>query len=1220
MKNSPEFCPDSFSLHAEQATHEVCHRYERALQGGRAFSIADLLEEIDLAARPLALYELVKLDGEFRQNRGERPTPADYAFPIECPNAGSAVRAALQSLEEQLSGGAIAGESVPPGKGPPENCASGAPSSPITFPRDLGRYSITERLGQGGMGTVFKAFDQRLERFVALKIPHFDDLKDGSVRARFRREALALAALNHETIVAVYDVERSGDYEFMTMALIEGATLRRYIRKERPLAEHHAAILIRALAKAMQYVHDSGVIHRDLKPENVIIEDGRKPVIVDFGLARSPGALELTSAPAPAGLGRHVTRFGHVAGTPDYCSPEQLAGDFDAIGPQTDIYSLGVILFELLTGQLPWDTGEKTNPADATSSPPLELQACELNPRVDRRLSDVCATAMQPDQTHRYRSMTEFADALKPFCQPTTQPPHAGQQTLNDHTDSELDAILKEIGRQATRKHSRPAGRSRSRKYPVATLAMFPLVALASGALLLAMRDSKNQSSKSAQAPQLVPQAQSALPPPSPLGAPNSAAPSQPETPPRQRVTSDRRPDPVDSARSASLPPPKTAGPAKKDAAATLLPKWHPATVRIIEGGGKVLFRMPTNQEDWQRKWVTRTADIPTRPESRVQSIVLERPDKGGDYAGALRQIFESIPQSIRILKLTGVPLDEPAVAAIARLPKLQRLVLRDVGISGSLWEVLSRGHCESLREIDLGESQIDSASLDLLLTGWEQSAAPLESVGLSGAQAIGKRQFERIARFPKLVKLDLADAGIEPAAIAQLADASHLASLNLAGVQLPEGSARFLTELRGLEHLDLSRTPISDDSLSDFVKVAKNLDRLKSINVEETRFTSAGILSLADLLGKHAVAVRISAGSRLDFGYRSGLRREKALQHFQADTRVKLAISAGIDWLLRNQRADGLWSLVGPYPDGAAKENRLEASALALLALQGHGYDGLDKDEYHHAVRRGYQGLGLLVQNSQGPSELGSYGNAMAALAVCDLHAMAGYQLQQNSHLPQREIVEGILQRCRDLQRDDGGWGGKDRGESLLTGWYVQALTSANAAGFQVDQQVLDRATKFLQELWRSDGKRYIYQNGNRQKFVLASHAAATTSLHALHRTPNTRAANLFTQRYQEAASNPYFSYYGTRSAIDMGDAVWTLWNRGHVTENLCDKQVATGPQQGSWHPSTVSDDQGVVCRLACGRFYATCLNILALESFYRHLPLSAPAAFRMIETRPSE
>ena len=1216
MNTPHEFSPETFSLDAEEEAHLACRRYERALQDGQPLAIEEMLAEIQSSFRPLALYELVKVDVEFRRQQGEQPTSSDYDLQIECSNAKSAILTALQASTTNDA------QTVSDVDGSPATKAStgGQDTSPDasqrTIPKEVGRYSIAERLGRGGMGTVFKAFDSRLKRFVALKVPHFDKAGDVSIRERFRREALALAALHHDMIVAVHDVEQSGDLEFMTMALIEGETLRRYIHVGRPLAEHQAAILVRALAKAMQYVHGSGVIHRDLKPENVIMEDGRKPVIVDFGLARSPGACELPPTSLSAELGKHVTRFGQVAGTPEYSSPEQLAGDFDAVGPQTDVFSLGVILFELLTGRLPWDGDEGIVPPGHAGDVALQLQACDLNPQVDRDLSAICAKAMDSNLADRYRSMTDFAEALKPFCEAGNKRLEAAEKNTNEN----INAVLQEIALQAAPKYSRPAEKKSAPQKRQFVYLVFVLLALSAALVVKVRRDGQDEIARlanssaeavnaSSQAARLQPRfiRPKRSPPETAIGNRGAAGPNErPVTPATTNIT----------VGEPEQPEPLEIGVVATSEAVETPPAWHFAAQQIIEGGGTIVFQIPATDKGWHEKTVREVAGIPQQRQSRIVSVVLTRPSLDHDYPASLRLLCESFPAALRNLELTGIPIDEATIAVVAQAPHLEQLVLRDVGLTGALWNHLSRGTFSSLRRIDLGGNQIDRFSLDLMLTAFEQAAAPLESIGLAGAIAIGKQNVTRIARFPALVRLDLTDAAVAPAALAKLHEATHLAELTLAGVALPEGSAKFLDRLRHLEHANLARTDLSDDALTDLARACQKLTRLKSLDIRNTRFSSAGVLSLANRLGKRDVAVTILAGDRLDFGYRKGARRELAMKYFKAGPGVEPAVTAGIGWLLRNQEQDGLWSLKGPYPNGAAGENRAEATALALLVLQGHGYDGLGKEKFHVAVRRGYRGLSDLVQQVDELSELGPYGNALATLAVCDLHAMAGFHLEDNILLPQKEIVEGILSRCRELQGNDGGWGDKDGSNALVTGWYVQSLTSAKAAGFQVDSDMLVGAKKYIDKLWRADIKRFIYQTRDREKFVLGSHGSAATSLHLIDKLPNKPAESLFGDKHKEAAKDPYFCYYGTRAAVNAGGELWNLWNRNHLKEQLVVEQTMEGPEQGSWFPSNVGDDQGRGCEFACGRFYATCFNLLALEAYYRHLPWTAPVAWRTINS----
>src|SRR5262249_44134043 len=220
---------------------------------------------------------------------------------------------------------------------------SGDASRPL--PEQFGRYRIIRRLGQGGMGSVYLAEDTQLGRRVALKVPDLGSEDGSEARERFLREARTAATLDHPSLCPVHDVGEIDGRLYLTMAYIEGKSLAEAIPAGGvPLRQ--AAALVRKLAAAMREAHAKGIVHRDLKPANVMIKltsKGQEPVIVDFGLAHRADPSDV-----------RVTRTGQVLGTLGYMSPEQIRGERAEIGPACDIYALGVILYELLTGELPF--------------------------------------------------------------------------------------------------------------------------------------------------------------------------------------------------------------------------------------------------------------------------------------------------------------------------------------------------------------------------------------------------------------------------------------------------------------------------------------------------------------------------------------------------------------------------------------------------------------------------------------------------------------------------------------------------------------------------------------------------------------------------------------------------------------------------------------------------------------------------------------------------
>jgi serine/threonine protein kinase len=278
------------------------------------------------------------------------------------------------------------------------------------IPRQFGRYKIMDCLGRGGMGAVFRAQDTQLDREVALKVPFLGDDEEDT-RQRFYREARAAATLHQANICPVFDVGEFQGIPYLTMAFIDGKSLHTAITQKQNFTFQHIALLLRKLTLAMQEAHNRGVVHRDLKPSNVIIRPNNEPIIMDFGLARRADDQK------SAGL----TQQGDIIGTIDYMSPEQVEGKNDTVGPAADIYALGVILYEMLTGRLPYE-GSTTGKLAAilVKDPP---KPSELRPDVPAKLEEICLKAMAKKTTDRIASMAQFANLLVDFLRSPASPP-----------------------------------------------------------------------------------------------------------------------------------------------------------------------------------------------------------------------------------------------------------------------------------------------------------------------------------------------------------------------------------------------------------------------------------------------------------------------------------------------------------------------------------------------------------------------------------------------------------------------------------------------------------------------------------------------------------------------------------------------------------------------------------------------------------------------------
>ncbi|HQX51247.1 MAG TPA: protein kinase [Planctomycetaceae bacterium] len=271
------------------------------------------------------------------------------------------------------------------------------------LPASFGRYRIVRKLGHGGMGEVYLAEDAQLHRQVALKVPYFDRRSEVEVLERFDREARAVAKLDHPNICRVHDVGEVDGRRFMVMEFIDGQSLRVVIQSER-LTDDAAIRLVQQVAGALGSAHMKNIIHRDLKPANIMLTSDGQPKVTDFGLARRIGIDD-----------PKLTQSGMMIGTPAYMPPEQLTGDLDNVGPHSDVYSLGVILFEVLTGHLPFEIPRNTPIAVLCARILTEPPASptEFRQDLDPRLAAVVVKAIAKRHADRFASMSEFSAALQ---------------------------------------------------------------------------------------------------------------------------------------------------------------------------------------------------------------------------------------------------------------------------------------------------------------------------------------------------------------------------------------------------------------------------------------------------------------------------------------------------------------------------------------------------------------------------------------------------------------------------------------------------------------------------------------------------------------------------------------------------------------------------------------------------------------------------------------